>query len=83
MSKKSKKNQSVSNKQEGVTVKGIVVEALPNAFFRVKLENDCIVLARICGKMAQKFIRVLPDDIVDVEVCPYDLTRGRITYRYK
>lgn len=79
----SKKNQSVSNKQKGVTVKGTIVEALPNAFFRVKLENDCIVLARISGKMSQKFIKVLPDDIVDIEVCPYDLTRGRIVYRYK
>ena len=70
-------------KQEGVTVEGTVVEALPNAMFRVMLENDHKVLAHISGKMRMYFIRILPGDKVTVELSPYDLTRGRITYRYK
>ena len=70
-------------KQEGVTVEGTVVEALPNAMFRVKLENDHKVLAHISGKMRMYFIKILPGDKVTVELSPYDLTRGRITYRYK
>ncbi|MDU1683583.1 translation initiation factor IF-1, partial [Varibaculum cambriense] len=58
-------------------------EALPNAMFRVKLENDHIVLAHISGKMRQHYIRILPEDTVVVEMSPYDLSRGRIVYRYK
>ena len=70
-------------KQDGVTVEGTVVEALPNAMFRVELENKHTVLAHISGKMRKHFIRILPGDKVLVELSPYDLTRGRITYRYK
>lgn len=70
-------------KQEGVSVEGTVVEALPNAMFRVELENQHTVLAHISGKMRMYFIRILPGDRVTVELSPYDLSRGRITYRYK
>jgi len=59
------------------------VEALPNAMFRVELENKLTVLAHISGKMRMHFIKILPGDKVTVELSPYDLTRGRITYRYK
>jgi len=69
-------------KQEGVTVEGTVVEALPNAMFRVKLDNEHVVLAHISGKM-RMYIKILPGDKVTVELSPYDLSRGRITYRYK
>ncbi len=70
-------------KEEGITVEGTVVEALPNAMFRVELENGHKVLAHVSGKMRMHFIRILPGDKVTVELSPYDLTRGRITYRYK
>ncbi len=70
-------------KEEGIQVKGIVKEALPNAFFKVELENGHEILAHISGKMRRHFIRILPDDEVLIELSPYDLTRGRITYRYK
>ncbi len=70
-------------KQEGVTVEGTVVEALPNAMFRVELENKHTVLAHISGKMRMHFIKILPGDKVTVELSIYDLNRGRITYRYK
>lgn len=70
-------------KEEGIQVEGVVTEALPNACFRVKLENGHEVLAHISGKVRKNFIRILPDDKVLMEVSPYDLTRGRITYRYK
>jgi translation initiation factor IF-1 len=70
-------------KEEGVTVEGTVVEPLPNAMFRVELENGHKVLAHISGKMRMHFIRILPGDKVTVELSPYDLSRGRITYRYK
>ena len=70
-------------KQDGVTVEGTVVEALPNAMFRVELENKHTVLAHISGKMRMHFIKILPGDKVTVELSPYDLARGRITYRYK
>jgi translation initiation factor IF-1 len=66
-----------------VTVEGTVVEALPNAMFRVKLDNEHVVLAHISGKMRMYFIKILPGDKVTVELSPYDLKRGRITYRYK
>ena len=71
------------SKQEGVSVEGTVLEALPNAMFRVELENNHTVLAHISGKMRMHFIRILPGDKVTVELSPYDLTRGRITYRHK
>lgn len=70
-------------KQDGITVEGVVVEALPNAMFRVKLQNDHVVLAHISGKIRKNYIRILPDDKVMLEMSPYDLSRGRITYRYK
>ncbi len=68
-------------KEEGITVEGTVVEPLPNAMFRVELENGHKVLAPVSGKMRKFFIRILPGDKVTVELSPYDLTRGRITYR--
>lgn len=70
-------------KEEGISVEGTVTEALPNAMFRVELENKHLVLAHVSGKMRMHFIRILPGDKVTVELSPYDLTRGRITYRYK
>ena len=70
-------------KEEGVQVEGTVVEPLPNAMFKVELENKHQVLAHISGKMRKNFIRILPGDKVAVELSPYDLTRGRIVYRYK
>lgn len=62
---------------------GVIIEALSNAMFRVQLENDHIITATISGKMRMNYIRILPGDKVAVEMSPYDLTRGRITYRYK
>ncbi len=62
---------------------GIILEALSNATFRVKLENDHEIIATISGKMRMNYIRILPGDKVAVEMSPYDLSRGRITYRYK
>jgi len=70
-------------KQKGIPVEGTVIEALPNAMFRVELENKHIVLAHVSGKMRMHFIRILPGDRVTLELSPYDLSRGRITYRYK
>ena len=70
-------------KEEAIEVEGTVVEPLPNAMFRVKLENDHSVLAHISGKMRKFFIKILPGDKVTVELSPYDLSRGRITYRSK
>ena len=71
-------------KKDGVIeIEGSVVEALPNAMFRVELTNGHKVLAHISGKMRQHYIRILPEDKVIVELSPYDLTRGRIVYRYK
>jgi translation initiation factor IF-1 len=71
-------------KKDGVIeIEGSVVEALPNAMFRVELTNGHKVLAHISGKMRQHYIRILPEDRVIVELSPYDLTRGRIVYRYK
>ena len=64
-------------------LEGTVVESLPNAMFRVELENGHTVLGHISGKMRRHYIRILPGDKVQVELTPYDLTRGRITYRYK
>jgi translation initiation factor IF-1 len=70
-------------KEEGIQVEGTVVEPLPNAMFRVELENGHKVLAHISGKMRMHFIKILPGDKVTIELSPYDLTRGRIVYRYK
>jgi translation initiation factor IF-1 len=70
-------------KEEAIEVEGTVVEPLPNAMFRVELENGHQVLAHISGKMRMHYIRILPGDKVTVELSPYDLTRGRITYRAK
>jgi translation initiation factor IF-1 len=68
-------------KEEPIVVEGTVVEPLPNAMFRVELDNGAKVLAHVSGKMRKFFIRILPGDKVTVELSPYDLTRGRITYR--
>ena len=70
-------------KEESIEVEGTVVEPLPNAMFRVELENGHKILAHISGKMRMHFIRILTGDRVKVQLSPYDLTRGRITYRYK
>ena len=70
-------------KKESIEVEGVVAEALPNAVFRVELANGHRVLAHISGKMRQHFIRVLPGDRVLVELSPYDLTRGRVTFRFR
>lgn len=78
-----RKKQPGPAKEEAIRVEGVVEEALPNAMFKVKLENDHEVLAHVSGKMRMHFIRILPGDKVQVELSPYDLTRGRITYRYK
>ena len=66
-----------------VEVEGKVLEALPNAMFQVELENGHVVLAHVSGKIRMNFIRILPGDKVTIELTPYDLTRGRITYRFK
>jgi translation initiation factor IF-1 len=66
-----------------IELQGTVVEALPNAMFKVKLEGDHIILAHISGKIRMNFIKILPGDRVTVELSPYDLTKGRITYRFK
>lgn len=70
-------------KEELIETEGVVVEALPNAMFRTQLENGHIVLAHVSGKMRMNFIRILPGDKVKLELSPYDLSRGRITYRIK
>jgi len=68
-------------KDDTITAEGVVVESLPNAMFRVKLENGHEILAHISGKMRMHFIRILPGDKVTVELSPYDLNKGRIVYR--
>jgi translation initiation factor IF-1 len=70
-------------KQEGIQVEGRVLEALPNAMFKVELDNGHVILAHISGKMRKNYIRILPNDRVLLELSPYDLSRGRITYRHK
>lgn len=70
-------------KEDAIELEGTVIEPLPNAMFKVELENGHVVLAHISGKMRMHYIRILPGDKVTVELSPYDLTRGRITYRYK
>ena len=73
----------MSPKEEGIVVEGTVSETLPNAMFRVELENGHKVLAHVSGKMRMHFIRIIPGDMVTVELSPYDLTRGRIIRRGK
>ncbi|MGQ9678332.1 MAG: translation initiation factor IF-1 [bacterium] len=70
-------------KKDVVQVEGVVTESLPNATFRVQLDNGHLVLAHISGKMRMNWIKILPGDRVTVELSPYDLTRGRIVYRFK
>ena len=70
-------------KEDKIEVEGKIIEALPNAFFRVELDNGHKILAHVSGKIRMHFIRILPGDTVKVELSPYDLTRGRITYRSK
>jgi translation initiation factor IF-1 len=70
-------------KEEAIKVDGTIIETLPNASFKVELESGHLVLAHISGKMRMHFIKILPGDKVTVELSPYDLSRGRITYRYK
>jgi translation initiation factor IF-1 len=71
------------SKEDLIEVEGEIAETLPNAMFRVKLDNGHMVLAHVSGKMRMHFIRILPGDRVKVELSPYDLSRGRITYRQK
>jgi translation initiation factor IF-1 len=83
-SREAARNAEDMGKKDGaIEVEGRVVEPLPNAMFRVELENGHKVLAHISGKMRQHYIRILPEDRVVVELSPYDLSRGRIVYRYK
>ena len=70
-------------KQASIEVDGTIVEALSNAMFRVELENGHIIVAHISGKMRMNYIKILPGDKVRVEMSPYDLSKGRISYRYK
>ena len=77
------REQGPTHKSDAVVVEGIVIDSLPNARFKVKMENGHEILAHISGKMRKHFIRILNGDKVTVELSPYDLTRGRITYRYK
>jgi translation initiation factor IF-1 len=76
-------NPLPKSKEDAIVLEGTVIEPLPNAMFRVELENGHKVLAHISGKMRMHYIRILPGDRVQVELTPYDLSRGRITYRYK
>ncbi len=71
------------SKKDAIEQEGIVTEALPNAMFRIELENGHVITAHIAGKMRMNYIRILPGDKVKLEMSPYDLTKGRITYRYK
>ena len=71
------------SRQDNIEIEGTVVEALPNAAFKVELENGTVILAHISGKLRMNYIRILPGDKVTVELSPYDLTKGRITWRSK
>ncbi|MCD6595478.1 translation initiation factor IF-1 [bacterium] len=73
----------MTKKNDTIQVEGIIVEALPNTTFKVKLDNNHTILAYISGRMRKNYIRILPGDRVTVELTPYDLTKGRIIYRYK
>ena len=70
-------------KDDVIEVQATVVETLPNAMFKVQLDNGVVILAHVSGKIRMNYIRILPGDKVTVEISPYDLTRGRITYRHK
>jgi translation initiation factor IF-1 len=70
-------------KEDSIEVEGKIIETLPNAMFKVELENVQVILAYVSGKMRMHFIKILPGDRVTVELSPYDLTKGRITYRFK
>ena len=70
-------------KEDNIEVEGRIVDTLPNAMFKVELENSQVILAYVSGKMRMHFIKILPGDRVTVELSPYDLTKGRITYRFK
>jgi translation initiation factor IF-1 len=83
VAKNKERGVDTSNKEEGIQVEGTVLEPLPNAMFKVELENGHQVLAHISGKMRMHYIRILPGDKVLVELSPYDLNRGRVIYRYK
>lgn len=83
MAKKGKRSEKAKKDKDAVEIKGTVVEALPNAMFRVELETGHEILAHISGKMRMYYIRILLGDTVLVELSPYDLNRGRIVYRYK
>ena len=78
-----KNKEKTASKEEGIQVEGSVLETLPNAMFKVELDNGHQVLAHISGKMRMHYIRILPGDRVLVELSPYDLTRGRVVSRYK
>jgi translation initiation factor IF-1 len=78
-----KNKEKGAQKEEGIQIEGSVIETLPNAMFKVELDNGHRVLAHISGKMRMHYIRILPGDRVLVELSPYDLTRGRVVYRYK
>lgn len=78
-----RREMSLMTKEDVIEVEGTVLETLPNAMFKVELDNGHTVLAHVSGKIRMHFIRILPGDRVTVELSPYDLTRGRITYRYK
>ena len=77
------KEKQTYEKEKAIEVEGVVLETLPNAMFRVKLEGEHVILAQVSGKMRLHFIKILPGDRVRVEMSPYDLSRGRIQYRYK
>jgi translation initiation factor IF-1 len=73
----------VSKEKDFIELEGVITEALPNALFRVKVETGQTILAHVSGKIRKNFIRILPGDKVKLELSPYDLSKGRITYRYK
>jgi translation initiation factor IF-1 len=73
---------SLKHKEQGILLEGTVEEALPGLTFKVRLDNDHLVQAYVCGRMRRHRIRILPGDRVQIELTPYDLTRGRITYRF-
>ena len=73
----------MNSKKEVIELEGVVIENLPNALFRVKLENGHVILAHISGKMRMHYIKIIPGDRVSIEMTPYDLSKGRIVYRFK
>jgi translation initiation factor IF-1 len=77
------KNEEKKNKKEVIELEGTILETLPNAMFKVELENGHEILAHISGRMRMHYIKILPGDKVTIEMTPYDLTKGRITYRHK